>query len=91
MVPAKTRSLLGYMFDAITRFETMNGVVACVKGNKQSIDAVSSLIEHLHENSTILQKAISKPNSPEKYSILLSPTFNLQAGISNMDFFKITK
>jgi len=74
------------MFDAITRFETMNGVVACVKGNKQSIDAVSSLTEHLHENSTILQKAISKPNSTGARKILHTIVPYLQFASRNIQY-----
>jgi len=51
------------MFDVMTHLESSNGVVSCVKGNKQSITATSSIIEQLQQNSSILQKAIAKLNS----------------------------
>jgi len=63
LIPAKARSLLGYMFDVMTCVESINGVVSCVKGNKKSITAISSIIEKLQQNKSILQKAISRPNS----------------------------
>jgi len=52
LVPAKARSLLGYMFDVMTRVESINGVVSCVKGNKKSITAITSIIEKLQQNSS---------------------------------------
>jgi len=45
LVPAKVQSLLGYVFDTMTPYETINAVVVCVKGDKQSINAVDSLID----------------------------------------------
>jgi len=60
LIPAKTQSLLGYMFDITTQFVSINRVIGYVKG--KSITAISSIIEPLQDNSHILQKAISKPN-----------------------------
>jgi len=50
------------MFDVLTHLESINGVASCLKGNKQSITATNFVIEQLQQNSSILQKAISKPN-----------------------------
>jgi len=86
LIPAKARSLLGYMFDVMTRVESINGVVSCVKGNKKSITAITSIIEKLQQNKSILQKAISRPNSKGAKKIINTIVPYLQFASRNIQY-----
>jgi len=86
LVPAKARSLLGYMFDILTRVESINGVVSCVKGNKKSITAISAIMQKLQENNSILQKAIAKPNSKGAKKIINTIVPYLQFASRNIQY-----
>ena len=76
-VPAEDFRLLGYLQDVLSRFDTMNGVVAHVKSSSSAQIEMNALIND-SERQAELQKAIENPESDlvKKVMAKYSPHLN---------------
>lgn len=62
LIPSQDRRLLGYMFDALKRFQAVKGVNAHVHQSNESIQVIDNLLASAEEQKT-LQIAIKNPNT----------------------------
>ena len=61
LVPARDRRLLGYLFDAKTRAEVINGINSQIRNNVKSVGGLYKFIDELKESND-LEEAIKDPN-----------------------------